>query len=133
MAVTVPFGRCVASSGIQGIERLAFRVDANVRVVLKHPARQMAADRLEHVIRDAHLCEFGDDRVPQIVEPQAKAASGLGSAKRMDAGPCVATTPSRLATLAGCRRGRVLCQPAGNGGRSLGAVNPSRCGLGHAC
>lgn len=31
----------------------------------------MATDRLEHVVRDAHLCELGDDRVPQIVEPQA--------------------------------------------------------------
>ena len=63
----------------------------------------------------------------------AEAASGMGSAKRVDAGPCVATTPSRLATLAGCRLGRVLWRLAGNGGRSLGAVNRSRCGLEHAC
>jgi hypothetical protein len=71
VAVTVPVWRCVASGAIQGLERLAFRVDADVRVVLKHPARQMAADRLEHVIGDAHLGEFRDHRMPQVVEPQA--------------------------------------------------------------
>src|SRR5215471_20958695 len=34
----------------------------------------MAADRFEDVIRHAHLSEFGDYRVPQIVEPQADSA-----------------------------------------------------------
>ena len=37
------------------VERLPLRVDSDVRVVLQHPARQMAADRFEQVIGDAHL------------------------------------------------------------------------------
>ena len=63
--------RCRAPSGIEGVERLALRVDADVRVVLQHPARQVAADRFEHVISHAHLGQLGDDRVPEIVEAQA--------------------------------------------------------------
>ena len=56
---------------VQGIQRLPLRVDPDVRVVLQHPARQMTADRFEHVIGHAHLGQLGDDRVPKIVEPQA--------------------------------------------------------------
>ena len=41
--------RCRAPGGIQGIERLPFRVDSDVRVVLQHPARQVTADGLEQV------------------------------------------------------------------------------------
>ena len=55
----------------RGVERLAFRVDSDVRVVLQHPARQMTADGLEDVVRRAHLCQLGDNGVPQIVEPEA--------------------------------------------------------------
>jgi hypothetical protein len=44
-----------APGGIEGIERLPFRVDADVRVVLQHSARQVTADRFEHVIGDTLL------------------------------------------------------------------------------
>jgi hypothetical protein len=43
--------------GIQGIERLAFGVDADVRVVLQHAMGELA-DRFEHVIGDAHPGQF---------------------------------------------------------------------------
>jgi hypothetical protein len=39
--------------------------------MLQHPARQVAADPLEHVIRHAHLGKLGDDRVPKVVEAQS--------------------------------------------------------------
>ena len=42
-----------------------------MRVVLQHPARQVTADRFEHVIGDAYLGELSDHRVSEIVEPQA--------------------------------------------------------------
>jgi hypothetical protein len=42
--------RCRAPGGVQGVERLAFRVDADVRVVLQHAARQMTADGFEDVV-----------------------------------------------------------------------------------
>ena len=73
--------RCRAPGGVQGIERLALRVDPDVRVVLQHPARQVAADRFEHVIGHAHLGQLGDDRVPQVVEPEA------GQARRVTQRP----------------------------------------------
>ncbi|HKY23406.1 MAG TPA: hypothetical protein VJM31_19475 [Vicinamibacterales bacterium] len=38
--------------------------------MLQHPARQVTADRFEHMIRHAHLGQLGDDRVPEIVEAQ---------------------------------------------------------------
>ena len=56
--------RCRAPGGIQGIERLALGIDPDVRVVLEHAPRQVAADRFEHVIGHAHLGQFGDQRVP---------------------------------------------------------------------
>jgi len=55
--------RCRAPGGVEGVERLTFRVDADVRVVLQHAPRQMAADRFEHVIGDAHLRQLGYDGV----------------------------------------------------------------------
>jgi hypothetical protein len=45
--------------------------------VLQHPARQVAADRFEHVIGDARLGELGDDGVPQIMEPEPRQACGV--------------------------------------------------------
>lgn len=51
-----------AAGSIEGVERLALRVDSEVRVVLPHPARQVVADRFEHAIGDAHPGELGDDR-----------------------------------------------------------------------
>jgi hypothetical protein len=62
--------RCRAPGGIEGVERLALRVDSDMRVVLQHPARQMTADGLEHVVRHAHLGKLGDHRVSQVVEPE---------------------------------------------------------------
>jgi hypothetical protein len=40
VAVTILVGRCLAPSGIQRVERLAFCVDADVRVMLPHLPRQ---------------------------------------------------------------------------------------------
>jgi hypothetical protein len=37
----------------------------------------VAADRFENVVGDAHLGEFGDHRVPQVVEPQAVKACAI--------------------------------------------------------
>jgi len=59
---------------VQRIERLALCVDPDVGIVLQHPARQVAADRFEHVIGHAHLGKLGDGRVPEIVEAQAMQA-----------------------------------------------------------
>ena len=58
-------GQCTVSFArlVQRLERLALRVDPDVRVVLQHPARQMTADRLQHVIGDAEFGELRDDRV----------------------------------------------------------------------
>jgi hypothetical protein len=42
----------VPSSSIQRVELLPLRVDADMRVVLQHTPRQVAADRLEDVIGD---------------------------------------------------------------------------------
>jgi hypothetical protein len=53
-----------------------------MRVVLQHPGRQVAADRFEHVVGDAHLCELGNDRVPQIVDPQAVRPAPARSARQ---------------------------------------------------
>jgi hypothetical protein len=36
----------------------------------------VAADRLQHVIGDAHFGKLSDDRVPQIMKPQAVQAGG---------------------------------------------------------
>jgi hypothetical protein len=44
------------------------RVDADVRVMLQHPARQVSADRFQHVIGHAHFRELGNDRVTQVVK-----------------------------------------------------------------
>ncbi|MDP2054847.1 MAG: hypothetical protein Q8L75_14510 [Acidobacteriota bacterium] len=49
---------------------MPFRVDADVRVVLEHPARQVAADRLQDVIGHAHLGKLGDDGVTEVVKAQ---------------------------------------------------------------
>ncbi len=43
--------------------------------MLQHPARQMAADGLQDVIRHAHLGQLGDRGVPQIMKAQAVQAS----------------------------------------------------------
>ena len=69
--------RCRAPGGIEGVQRLALRVDADVRVVLQHAARQVAADGFEHVIGHADLGQLGDDSVAQIVEPEAWQARGI--------------------------------------------------------
>ena len=69
--------RCRAPGGVESVERLALGVDPDVRVVLQHAAREVAADRFEHVIRDAHLGELSDHGVPQIVEPEARQARGI--------------------------------------------------------
>ncbi|HEY2435270.1 MAG TPA: hypothetical protein VGI12_21550 [Vicinamibacterales bacterium] len=45
--------------------------------MLQHAARQVAGDRLEDVIGDAHLGQFCDHRVPQIVETQSLQARGV--------------------------------------------------------
>ena len=37
----------------------------------------MTADGLKYVVRHAHLGQLGDDRVPQIVEPQAVEAGAI--------------------------------------------------------
>ena len=63
--------------GVQRIERLALGVDPDVRVVLQHPARQVAADGFQHVVGHTHLGGLGDDRGPQIVEPEPAQASGV--------------------------------------------------------
>jgi hypothetical protein len=63
--VAVAVSRYGTPSGVQRVERPALGVDADVRVVLQHPARQVAADRFEHVIGDADLGELGNDGVPQ--------------------------------------------------------------------
>jgi hypothetical protein len=62
----------------------------------------------------------------------AEAARGMGATKRVDAGPCVATTPSRLAAMAKCRLGRVLWRFAGNAGGPLDAANRG-CSLERIC
>jgi hypothetical protein len=41
-------------------------------VALKHPTRQVAADRLGHVIGDAEARQSADDGVAQIVDPEAR-------------------------------------------------------------
>lgn len=63
--------------GVEGVECLALRVDADLRVVLQHPARQVAADRLQHVIGDPEFGDLGVDRVPQIVEPEPRQTGGI--------------------------------------------------------
>jgi hypothetical protein len=40
---------------VQRVERLPLRVDADVRVVLQHTPREVAADRFEHVVGDAPM------------------------------------------------------------------------------
>ncbi len=58
-----------APGGIKSVERLALGVDADVRIVLQHPPRQVTADRFENVIGDTHLGELGDHCVPIMPIP----------------------------------------------------------------
>jgi len=62
---------------VQRVEGLPLRIDADVRIVLQHAARQVTADRLQHVIGDAEFRQFGDHRVPQVVEPEAGQTGGV--------------------------------------------------------
>ncbi|ODS54081.1 MAG: hypothetical protein ABS36_11585 [Acidobacteria bacterium SCN 69-37] len=62
---------------VQRVERLPLRIDADMRVVLQHPPRQVAADRLQDVVGHAQLRELRDDRVPQVVEPEAGQTGGV--------------------------------------------------------
>jgi hypothetical protein len=62
---------------VQRVERLPLGVDADVRMVLQHPTRQMATDRFKDVITNAQFSQFRDDRVSQIVEPEARQARGV--------------------------------------------------------
>jgi hypothetical protein len=43
---------------VQGVERLAFRVDPNVRVMLQHSSRQAAGDRFQYVVGYASSVRF---------------------------------------------------------------------------
>lgn len=61
--------RPAAFARIQPVERILLRLQADVRIVLQHPSRQVARDGLDHVVRLAGLQEPGDDRVPQVMEP----------------------------------------------------------------
>ena len=72
-----PFGAEFRRAASSASRRLALRVDADVRVVLQHATGQVAADRFEQVIGDAHLGKFGDHRVPQIMESQAMQARSI--------------------------------------------------------
>ena len=69
-------------AAFRGVERLALRVDLDVRIVLEHPARQMTADGLEDVVRHAHLGQFGDQRVAQVMKPQPWQARGTSGWSR---------------------------------------------------
>ncbi|MEO7191824.1 MAG: hypothetical protein ABI051_12285 [Vicinamibacterales bacterium] len=42
-----------------------------MRVVLQHPPRQVAGDRLDYVVGFTGLEQTGHNRVPQVVESQA--------------------------------------------------------------
>jgi hypothetical protein len=57
------------SGSIQPVERLLLCVQANVRIVLKHPPREVAGDRLDNVIGLAGLEQPRHNCVPQVVEP----------------------------------------------------------------
>src|SRR5438552_9827608 len=56
---------------VQAIECGLLRLEANVRVVLEHPPRELAGNRFDHVIRLAGLEEPGDNGVTEVVEAQA--------------------------------------------------------------
>jgi hypothetical protein len=53
------------------LERLLFRCQADVGVVLEHPSRKVSYDGFHHMVRLPGREQPGDDRAAQIVEPQA--------------------------------------------------------------
>lgn len=79
-------------SFVKPIERGLLCLQPNVRIVLEHPPREMARDRLDHVVRFAGFEEPGDDRVPQVVEPKARQAGCI--AQRT---PCRVPLPTPFA------------------------------------
>ena len=81
-----------------------------VRVVVEHPARQVAADRFEDVIRNAHLGKLGDDRVAQIVEPEPVEACFVA-----ESAPSRVPLPHRL--------GAVVASPLAERSRETGPSN----------
>jgi hypothetical protein len=49
---------------VESIERGLLGLQADVRIVLEHPPREVAGNRFDHVIRLAGLEEPGDNGVP---------------------------------------------------------------------
>jgi hypothetical protein len=69
---------------VEPIERRLFSLQADVRIVLQHPAREVPGNRFHHVIRLASLEESGDHRVAEVGEATLSRNSGQKKRARQD-------------------------------------------------
>jgi len=66
-----------AFCGLKALKRRLLRSQADVRIVLQHPPRQVPRDRFHDMVRLASFQQSRDDSVPQVMEPEARQARGV--------------------------------------------------------